>query len=31
MTTASNKRSASVAPFKWKKGVSGNPAGRRKV
>ena len=33
MTTANTQptdRSASVAPFKWKKGVSGNPAGRRK-
>jgi len=33
MTTAITppaERVASVAPFKWKKGQSGNPAGRRK-
>lgn len=28
--TQPTDRSASVAPFKWKKGVSGNPAGKAK-
>jgi hypothetical protein len=33
MTTTeqnTSKRDANVTPFKWKKGISGNPAGRRK-
>jgi len=29
-TTESNNRAAKVANFRWKKGQSGNPAGRRK-
>jgi len=30
-TTESNNRAAKVANFRWKKGQSGNPAGRRKL